>query len=41
MEAKTLNDRERHLYLEMPTSRMDHADRERENTPTKKHQDKA
>jgi hypothetical protein len=29
-EAKALNDRERHLALEMPTSRMTHANRERE-----------
>jgi hypothetical protein len=30
-EAKTLDDRERCLALEMPTSRMAHVDREREN----------
>jgi hypothetical protein len=29
-EVKTLNDRERHLALEMPTSRTDHTERERE-----------
>jgi hypothetical protein len=29
-EAKTLDDREQHLALEMPTSRTAHADRERE-----------
>jgi hypothetical protein len=37
---KMLDDWERHVVLEMPTSRMAHADRERE-TPTKKHQGKA
>jgi hypothetical protein len=32
MEAKTLDDRERQLTLEMPTSRMTHVDRgEREH----------
>jgi hypothetical protein len=31
-EAKTLNDRERHLALEMPTSEMAHARREKELT---------
>jgi hypothetical protein len=31
---------ERHIILEMPTSRMAHTDRERENTPTKQHQGK-
>jgi hypothetical protein len=41
VEAKTLDDRERHLALEMPTSRMDQADRERENLPTKQHQGSA
>jgi hypothetical protein len=37
VKAKTQDDRERHLVLEMPTSRMTHADseRERENTPVK------
>jgi hypothetical protein len=30
VEAKTLDDRELHLALEMPTSRMAHTDRERE-----------
>jgi hypothetical protein len=40
-EAKTLDDRERHLALEMSTSRTAHADRERENTPVKQHQGKA
>jgi hypothetical protein len=30
VEAKTLDDREWHLALEMPTSRMAHTDRERE-----------
>jgi hypothetical protein len=41
MEAKTLDDPERHLALEMLTTRMAHADRERENTPAKQHQGKA
>jgi hypothetical protein len=39
-EAKTLNDRERHLALEMPTSRMAHAERGTESTPAKQHQGK-
>jgi hypothetical protein len=30
VEAKTLDDRERHPALEMPNSRMAHVDRERE-----------
>jgi hypothetical protein len=30
VNAKTLDDRERHLALEMPTSRTAHADRKRE-----------
>jgi hypothetical protein len=30
VEAKTLDDRERHFALEMPTSRTAHAKRERE-----------
>jgi hypothetical protein len=29
-EARALDDREQYLALEMPTSRMTHADRERE-----------
>jgi hypothetical protein len=40
MKAKTLDNREQHLALEMPTSRMTHTDREREKTPTKQHQGK-
>jgi hypothetical protein len=32
VEAKTLNDQERHVALEMLTSRMAHAKREREHT---------
>jgi hypothetical protein len=35
MEVKTLNDRERHPALEMPTSRMAHGDRERHNVSAK------
>jgi hypothetical protein len=35
VEAKTLNDRDWHLDLEMMTLRTAHADRERENTSTK------
>jgi hypothetical protein len=31
--SKTLIDQERHLALEIPTSRMAHAEREIENTP--------
>jgi hypothetical protein len=38
---KTLDDREWHLALEMLTSRMAHADMERENTPAKQYQGKA
>jgi hypothetical protein len=34
-EAKTLDDQERHLTVEMPISRKAHVDREREKTPTK------
>jgi hypothetical protein len=41
VEAKTIDDRERHLALEMPTSTMAHADRERENTTAKQYQGKA
>jgi hypothetical protein len=41
METKTLDDRERHLALEMPTSKMAHVGRERENTPAKQYQGKA
>jgi hypothetical protein len=41
VEAKTLNGQEQHLVLEMPTSRMAHTERERENTPTKQHHGKA
>jgi hypothetical protein len=40
-EAKSLNNQERHHALVMPTLRTAHADRERENTPIKQHQDKA
>jgi hypothetical protein len=40
-EAKTLDDQERHLALEMSISRMTHANREREKTPAKQHQGKA
>jgi hypothetical protein len=39
-EKETLIDQEQHLILEMPTSRMAHAEGERENTPVKQHQDK-
>jgi hypothetical protein len=38
---KTLDDREWHLALEMPTSRTAHVERERESTPAKQHQGKA
>jgi hypothetical protein len=41
VEARTLNDQERHLALEVPTSKMAHAEKERESTPVKQHQDKA
>jgi hypothetical protein len=41
VEAKTLDDREQHFALEIPTSRTAHADRGRENTPAKQHQGKA
>jgi hypothetical protein len=41
VEAESLNDQERHLALEMPTLRMAHVDRERENTHAKQHQGKA
>jgi hypothetical protein len=40
VEAGTLNDQEWHLALEMPTSRMAHAEWERESTPAKQHQGK-
>jgi hypothetical protein len=40
MKVKTLDDRERHLALEMPTSRTAHVDRGRESTPTKQYQGK-
>jgi hypothetical protein len=40
-EAGTLDDQERHFTLEMATSRMAHAERERESTPVKQHQGKA
>jgi hypothetical protein len=40
-ELKTLDDRERDLAIEMPTLRMAHVDRERENTPAKQHMSKA
>jgi hypothetical protein len=39
--VKTLDDRERHLILEMSTSRTMHTERERESTHAKQHQDKA
>jgi flagellar basal body rod protein FlgF len=39
--SETLIDRERQLALEMPTTRTAHANKERENTPTKQQQDKA
>jgi hypothetical protein len=41
VEAKTLDGQEWHPALEMPTSRMAHAERERENTPVKPHQGKS
>jgi hypothetical protein len=42
VEVKTLDDREWHLGLEILTSRIAHADRERERkTPVKQHQGKA
>jgi hypothetical protein len=34
-EVKTLDDREWHLALEIPTSRTAHTKRKRENTPIK------
>jgi hypothetical protein len=34
-ESKTLDDQEWHLAIEMPTSEMAHAGRERENTHAK------
>jgi hypothetical protein len=37
----SLDKKEQHLALEMPTSEMAHVERERENTPTKQHQVKA
>jgi hypothetical protein len=40
MKAKTFDDRERYLVLEIPTSRTAHTDSERENTPTKQYQGK-
>jgi hypothetical protein len=40
-EAKTLDDREWHLALEILTSRMAHTERERERTPAEQHQGKA
>jgi hypothetical protein len=40
VEAGSLDDQERHLAQEMPTSRMAHADRESENPPAKQHQGK-
>jgi 3-phenylpropionate/cinnamic acid dioxygenase small subunit len=39
-EARTLDDQEWHLALEMPTSRTAHTVRERENTSVKQHQGK-
>jgi hypothetical protein len=45
VEVGTLNDQERHLALEMPTSRTAHTEREREreieSTPTKQQHGKA
>jgi hypothetical protein len=41
MEGGTLDDQERHLALEMSTSRTAHAKRERESTPAKQHQGQA
>jgi hypothetical protein len=41
VEAGTLDEQERHLALEMPTSRTAHVKRERESTPAKEYQDKA
>jgi hypothetical protein len=38
---RSLIDQELHLALEMSTSEMAHAERERENTPAKQHQGKA
>jgi hypothetical protein len=38
--VKTLDDREQHRALEMPTLETAHAGRERENTPVKQHQGK-
>jgi hypothetical protein len=40
MEAGTLDDQERHLALEMPTSRMAHIEMERVSTPEKQYQGK-
>jgi hypothetical protein len=40
-EVKTLDGQERHLALEMPTSRIVHAKKERESTPAEQHQGKA
>jgi hypothetical protein len=40
VEAKSLDDRERHPAIEMPISKTTHADREREKTPVKQHQGK-
>jgi hypothetical protein len=33
VKAETLNGQEQHLALEMPTSKIAHTERERENTP--------
>jgi hypothetical protein len=41
VEAKIFDDREQHLALEMPTLKIAHAERERENTPVKQQQGKA
>jgi hypothetical protein len=41
MEAKTLDNQERHLALEMLTSETAHIGREGENTPAKQYQGKA
>jgi hypothetical protein len=40
MKATTLDDQEWHLAIEMPTSKMAHAKRERVNTPAKQFQGK-
>jgi hypothetical protein len=40
MKVKIIDDQERHLALEIPTSETAHVRRERENTHVKQHQDK-